>query len=370
VIVIVPLLSIELGSYLAVRELHRLGVVYRPGRVNYADYMLNRDPTLGWPTRAFHHRYLDAIGARKEPAFPDPSTEAFMSLYGDSFIFASEVDDEAAWPNVLARMIGRRINNFGIGGYSSSQAYLRFQGNRRDSAGIVVLGFLSENIKRNVNQFRTLLNPAMGPHAFSPGFALNATGELELVPLPTFTEEEFPKVLAHPERYLSHEVFAPGGMAGVQAFEFPFTWTLSKALLRNYSIASGLRGEPGGYTAFYQPEHPSRAFEITVKIMERFVAQARGEGRIPYVLVIPKGTDLAYHQKNGRWVYQRLLDTLEARKLPFWHVGEDLLTRIGSRDIREFYTDHNLGAHPNAQGNRMMAEIIRDRSRESSNGAQ
>jgi hypothetical protein len=287
-----------------------------------------------------------------------------MSVYGDSFVYSNEVDDESAWPNLLARKVGRRINNFGIGSYSTAQAYLRYQQNSRDAARIVVLGFLSENIKRNVNQFRTLLFPD-NPARFSPRFVLDDQGEIRLIPLPTLTEGQFHSVIEHPERYLKDEVFAPGGMAGVQAFNFPYTWTLGKVLLRNYSIASALRGEPGGYTVFYQPQHPSHAFEITIGIMDRFVSEARAQGRIPYVLVIPKATDLVYHQKTGRWVYQSLLDTLGARQLPYWHVGDDLLLRMGTRSVKDFYVNGNLGAHPNAEGNRIMAEVVYDRMRRS-----
>src|SRR5215467_7627508 len=108
VIVLIYLVCIEAASYLIASRLSGLAVFYKPDNlssVNYGDYMANRDPDLGWPTRNRLSVDLDSIGARREPAFPDPSVEPLMSVYGDSFIYCAEVDDESAWPNVLAQNV-------------------------------------------------------------------------------------------------------------------------------------------------------------------------------------------------------------------------------------------------------------------------
>jgi len=73
-------------------------------------------------------------------------------------------------------------------------------------------------------------------------------------------------------------------------------------------------------------------------------------------------TDLTYHQKTGKWVYERLLDTLSEKKLPFWHVGDDLLAKFGTRDVKDFYAS---GGHPNHNGNRIMAEVVLDHMQKS-----
>jgi len=65
-------------------------------------------------------------------------------LYGDSFTEGSGVDPEHAWSNVLSQLLHCRVANFGVSGYGTDQAYMRFLNNQRDPARVVVLGFLSE----------------------------------------------------------------------------------------------------------------------------------------------------------------------------------------------------------------------------------
>ena len=67
-----------------------------------------------------------------------------------------EVAAEDSYPNLLARELGCRVNNFGVGGYGTDQAFLRYRQLAEDSPRFVVLGHYSEDIVRNVNQLRDL----------------------------------------------------------------------------------------------------------------------------------------------------------------------------------------------------------------------
>lgn len=147
---------VEGSSYIIVeRYLVKKGIIYKPPlNDNYKNYYLNRDPLLGWP-------YLDSIvkqerdssGSRIIPSYPDPSDQACVSLYGDSFTWGHQVVNEFAWSNILSKLLNCRVSNFGVNGYGTDQAYLRFKHNDVDKAKIVILGYLSENIVRNVTQF-------------------------------------------------------------------------------------------------------------------------------------------------------------------------------------------------------------------------
>ncbi len=81
----------------------------------------------------------DSSGARPSPAFPVVGNEC-LSLYGDSFVYANEVDDASAWGNVLTELVRCRVGNFGVGGYGIDQAYLRFSRNTGDGASLTMLG--------------------------------------------------------------------------------------------------------------------------------------------------------------------------------------------------------------------------------------
>jgi len=83
-----------------------------------ARYFRARDPLLGWTS----NHPTDASGARPSLAFPMPGN-ACVSVYGDSFVWSSGASsDTAAWPEIVARMLGCRIANYGVGGYGVDQA--------------------------------------------------------------------------------------------------------------------------------------------------------------------------------------------------------------------------------------------------------
>lgn len=178
---------------------------------------------MGWPSSEQIKREAsyDARGSRIVPAFPDPwKHKALISFYGDSFTWGAEVDNADAWGNLLSGKIGARVANYGVGGYSSEQALLRFLQKTDDEAEIVFLNHLSENILRNVNQYRQLLYPGNGL-GFKPRFIIDQNNQLKLIALPTFSEAEYQDVVYDPESYLPYEYFIPDGPSGVQNLSFP-----------------------------------------------------------------------------------------------------------------------------------------------------
>ncbi|MFZ2088324.1 MAG: SGNH/GDSL hydrolase family protein, partial [Desulfobaccales bacterium] len=148
----------EFMAYLKARQLVGHGIAFNPLVTNESHrvYLGRSHPRLGWTPAP---EKVDALGSRPIPAFHDPlTTRACVSLYGDSFTEGAGVDNEHAWSNVLSVLLDCRVANFGVSGYGTDQAYLSFAGNRTDAAKVVILGFLSENVMRNVNQLRNLIS--------------------------------------------------------------------------------------------------------------------------------------------------------------------------------------------------------------------
>jgi hypothetical protein len=266
IILFLVLSCLELMAYLESQYLISYSIGFTPLQItkSYENYLSRHHPRLGWlPAKGG----LDNVGSRIIPAFSDPNrTTACVSLYGDSFTEGHGVDDEHAWSNVLSRLLGCRVANFGVGGYGTDQAYLRFLANRQDRAKVVILGYLSENLIRNVNQMRNLLSDA-SPCRLKPRFILNEQGRLTLIPLPQPTKAQYEDLKRNPGRVLTKEFFLPGGPSGYQKQKFPYTWGIVKVfpiLFKNMILRRGT------YYDFYQPGHPSQALEITEAIMEEF----------------------------------------------------------------------------------------------------
>ncbi|MGQ0720433.1 MAG: hypothetical protein ACT4PE_02540 [Candidatus Eiseniibacteriota bacterium] len=329
----------------------------RHGDLTFAQVREQRDPLLGWPSPAeFGGEKRDASGSRWVPAFPDPALPECAALYGDSFTLGGEVDDEHAWGNVLSGLLGCRVANYAVGGYGTDQAYLRFRENASDDAPVVVLGHLSENILRNLTRDRDLLTAEL-QYALKPRFVLDAASGLRLLPIPDLDEAEYLRSvgLRSPPFAVAYESFEPGGPAGVVRAEFPFTWSLVRSS-RDFRVRALLARRPE-HAEFYTPDHPLHGLRITAAILQRFVEDARARDRTPLVIVFPTRDDVAWHARTGAWVYQPLLDALDAARLPVLHFGPALVAHIGARDREELFRP---GGHYNDEGNRVLAQFVRD----------
>ena len=352
------LLCVEGISFFATKFLQDKGVFYKPVvSPSYGDYLSKRDDFLGWPSSKDFGKDgspYDSSGSRIVTAFPDPSrNQACISLYGDSFTWSAEVDDKHAWNNILSTQVGCRVANYGVGGYGSDQAYLRFKQNRRDHSKIVFLNHHSENILRNVNQFRDLLYPGEGL-GFKPRFVIEGEGSFKLVPLPTFTEAQYKEVVLNPGLYLKNEYFLPNGPSGITQATFPYTLAVLKAF-NQFHVKAKILGK-SWYQDFYNSDHPSMGLEVTTNILTSFYQEALARGQTPVLTIIPGGKDLLYFSEHADWPYQNLIDELSRQQIPILNVGIGLMKHMTGQDPCSLFGD--CRAHYNEKGYELLATVV------------
>ena len=84
------------------------------------------DDTLGWTLSACTTtRYnVGADGFRRTPG-PSTLAEPPILATGASFTLGEEVADDESWPDYLQNLIGRKVVNAGVSGYSLDQTVLR-----------------------------------------------------------------------------------------------------------------------------------------------------------------------------------------------------------------------------------------------------
>jgi hypothetical protein len=301
----------------------------------------------------------DASGSRIVPAFADPQKNpSCISLYGDSFTLGGEVGHADTWGNVLSGLLHCRVANYGVGGYGTDQAYLRFHENTRDNAGIVILGVLSENILRNVNRYRPLLyhsSDGAGKFGLKPRFVITGNSQLRLVPLPALSYEEMLRTINWPEKYLEDEYFIPGGKSGIVRGKFPYTLTIIRVLARNFHIQAAIRGVPW-YKDFYEKNHPSGGLMVTFGIVEEFCREAKERHKVPVILLIPSGLDLVYYDTAGEWTYSNLRVLLEQNGVEFLDAGPKFIEYLGGKDPKILFK--NYRAHFNKAGEEALARIV------------
>jgi hypothetical protein len=352
-LVAIVVVILEGIGFVTSKLLVRAGVMYRTLPVaHYASYLAERDPVLGWPSPGKRGQgEVDRSGSRLVPAFPDPALKSCVAVFGDSYTWGDEVGPADAYPNVLAKDIGCRVSNFGVGGYGTDQALLRYE-QLEPEAPVVVLGHFSDNIIRNVNQERGFLTNE--PFGLKPRF-VDRDGTLDLIPLPSLTEEQYARVGQDAATLLPFDYFKPGGQAGVVARGFPYLLSAIRAF-GHYRIRARLHGEPS-YAAFYRPEHPSGALQVTTEIAERFVATAKSRGQAPLVVLIPDIKDLQSFRAHGTVAYQPLVDSLTKAGVPVVSAAAPLDAYLAGRPPCDLYFRCS-SSHFRPEGYRELAHVV------------
>jgi hypothetical protein len=153
------------------------------------------DATLGWFSRAGVRGAdtfgpdsvnTNSVGLRglREIPLEKPGDHPRVLVVGDSFTFGDEVRDEETYPYLLDQLLPEaEVVNFGVHGYGHDQILLLL----REKAlayqpDLVVLGFVRDDMERNMLSFRDFAKP----HFVLAGKGLS----LRNVPLPTPEEVE------------------------------------------------------------------------------------------------------------------------------------------------------------------------------------
>lgn len=315
------------------------------------------DPHVGWGTKTDQSGKVTNLSPRPDPSFT-PNQPPCASVYGDSFTFGTGdgVGQDDTYPHHLGLNLGCPVYNYGIGGYGSDQALMLFRAQSDlDNAPLVIVGHLTENILRNVNQYRNLLYP-QSVERFKPRFRLD-DNHLRFVPVPVRSFEDFRVLEQNPRLALPYDAFVDRPIRS-----FPYTISLARWLLNDQQVRAKLLNRPR-YVTFYEPEHPAKGLQITIKILATFAEDARAQGKIPIVLIIPVADDLKYAQQKGIWPEQTLVDGLTDMGISTIHAGPAILDNLNGSDPCTLYQPCN--GHFNAIGYKLIADIVSDKIRTS-----
>lgn len=359
----ISLVILELGFFLISLFLPESFDYAPPTREQFARYLEQaeerRDIPSGWLPNPDH---ITPMGYRRSPAGAGLA-EPCLSLYGDSFTWSFRMADHEAWGDLLTASLGCRVDNYGVAGYGTDQAYLRFANNEQDEAPAVVLSVWSENIARNVNRDRSLMYLNF---SIKPRFVLDENGELALIPRPDLTMEDYERYVDEPEIFLEHEYFLPEAtplskrrLGFPYLIRLPYYFTYKRIYL---SLLALFSSPPSWYSELYEADHPSQALPIMIEVLTAFDRLAREQGRQPIVFLLPSVKDADHWRANGIWSYQPLLDALEERGVRTFNVGAEMTARMGDEDYCVYMCRNKAhrSGHYTVEGNQLLAEIAHD----------
>ena len=325
----------------------------------YDEYLRRRDPVVGWPYPMQYGADLDVNGAQRNPHFPDgPAKGSCVSLYGDSFTQGGDVSaDDKRWGNLLSRELSCYVANFGMGGYGTDQAYIRFLENRSDPSAVVIFGIQTADVVRNLTRIRDLENYEKW-YALKPRFILDSAQKLRLVPIPNLTEDEYLRVLTErsPQLVLEHETLHPGGPAGAVKLQFPYTLSVASNVLRFHGFRARVLRYPE-WMALLERGHPLHGLEITVGITREFAQLAARRGKTPVVAILPHPDDFAYFLKKGIWPYHTIVEELHQAQVVHADFGPYLLAaaKQGGKRVTHYF---GPTGHYNDDGNALVARFV------------
>jgi hypothetical protein len=280
------------------------------------------DATLGWalPPHCKSPIYnVDADGFRAKPGQLSPVGPTLLAT-GSSFTQGEEASDDETWPAYLQRLVGHKVVNAGVSGYSLDQTVLRTERLvPRLKPVVVIVSFTAGDIWRNE------LSVAYSRE--KPYFAV-IDGHLELrnVPVPGLSHRQLPLPAA--ARLLGQSMLAD-------------------------EIVERLAIRSGWYYDEVQATPPGSGPTISCLLMARLATLG-----VP-VLVLAQygrgvwGADGAYKAKALRDIHTTLGCARDAGLIPF-DLAEPLTPVIEARGLDAiFQTEHHT-----PEGNRLVAELI------------
>src|SRR5262249_10941982 len=222
----------------------------------WADADGNWDDEIGWPSaRNAVAPPRDWTGAKHNPDFLETDRPC-ASAYGPSFVWGDDVPLARGWVEQLSRKLGCRVANYGVSGYGTDQAYVRFLNLTQDEAPVTLFGISPENIMQNVNQYRGFLGYGPSPIGLKGRFVLD-DGRLEWIHRPRIDEKGFENFLSNPANLLPHEYLLPDSPDGPVTLRFPYTATVTRIALMP-RVRVRITGRPS-WADFYNAGHPSGA---------------------------------------------------------------------------------------------------------------
>ncbi|MEM8859813.1 MAG: hypothetical protein AAGD96_15910 [Chloroflexota bacterium] len=232
---------------------------------SYDDY----DETLGWvskPNLEAHSSDIDQtmlstnsnrLRMTYDVPYENTAGNQRILVLGDSFTFGENVNDDENYPYLLDQALpDTTVINAGVHGYGHDQMLIYFQEDGvKYSPDIVMVGFLSTDVSRNVLKFRDFAKPK---------FELN-DGELELTNVPV------PK----PNEVLADSYWRSRTMDVGQIF---------------YDIFRQRTGRLKAEEA-----------EITTAILDEIVATTQEIGAIPVLVYMPWGEEITEDLDLVEW---------------------------------------------------------------------
>ena len=305
-------------------------------KTNYKSF----SPTLGWSIKEngsskLYQANSSGIRSNKEYTLTPPSGLLRVSTFGDSFTHGSGVKNNETWQEIMESYDSNlEVLNFGVGGFGLDQAYLRYlEDGRQYKPHIVLIGFMSENIYRNVNTYRPFYLSGTRIPLAKPRFVIE-DGELSLIPNPMQKLHDY-KMLLNSDDLLS-EIGANDYYYKKSYTSNVFDWspTVRLASILIQKLNKKLPNEDIIINGRYNEN--SEAFRVTTKIFDEFYYACIKNKSTPIILIFPNRDDVIRYHKQEKKRYSPLLSYFDSTGYKYI----DLMDAFEDTAVEELFVVH------------------------------
>lgn len=272
-------------------------------------------PSLGWTIKGngetdLYKSNSSGLRAYKEYNLKPSPDRLRIATFGDSFTHGDEIGNSDTWQSKLEHLDNKlEVMNFGVPGYGLDQAYLRYlEDGVQYQPDIVFIGYMTDDIYRNVNTFRLYKSRNTEFPFTKPRFIIE-NDNLTIISNPISTLEDYNHLL-NGSRKIMDEIGANDYYYGhhykSNTFDFSPTFRLIVLVMQHI-----FEDRSNDSDTFF--DESSEAFEVTARIFDSFHADVINVGSVPVIVVFPSYEDIERYQKNKTLKYMRLRSYLDSR---------------------------------------------------------
>lgn len=320
-------------------------------KTNYLSF----SPALGWSIKEngsskLYQANSSGIRSNKEYAFTPPRGVRRVSTFGDSFTHCDNVKNNETWQAFMESYDSNiEVINFGVCGFGLDQAYLHYlEDGHQYKSHIVLIGFMSSDIFRNVNTYRPFYSSRTGIPLTKPRFVIK-DGKLSLIPNPMQTLHDYKMLLLHPKDVLSeigiNDYYYKNRYTS-NIFDWSPTFWLVKTTIQQV-VNKKSSNEDIIINGRYNEN--SEAFRVTKKIFDEFYNANIKNKSIPIILIFPSRGDIVCYHKQKKKRYAPLLTYFDSTGYKYI----DLMDAFENADVEDLFVEHY-----SPLGNKLVAKYI------------
>jgi hypothetical protein len=310
-------------------------------------------PELGWTIKENGMSTLfksnsQGIRANREYRLSPPKNVVRISTFGDSFTHGDEVENKHTWQEKLNHFDSNlEVLNFGVNGYGLDQTFLRYQKDGiKFNSHIVLIGFLSENILRNINVFRPFYMPNASGVLGKPYFTLE-NDKLQLHPNPLQDLSQYQKLLDQPDEILpklgSHDYFFK---TRYKNGFFDFLPSVRLLKMTSYELLNRDK--------ILEYDQNSYPFQLTTKIFGLFHETVEQNNSFPIIVVFPGKRDIISYRKNKIKRYLSLLNYFDTKNYLYIDIYDAFDIYGKNIPVKDLFINY----HYSPLGNELVAKHI------------